>query len=213
MINVLIADDHTLLADSLSLALRSDSEIHVVALAYDGDEAVKKCIELCPDIALIDLKMPVINGNEVVRLIKENCKDTKVAVLTSFEDGKKVLNCLLKGADAYILKDASPAKLQVLIKCIHWGYCVLSGSAKQLLQYELLENNGMTVSSETSKPMKLEDIEIIRYISQGKSNSEIGKILGYAEGTVKNKITKLLEFVGVDSRAQLVMYALKVNLI
>lgn len=212
MINVLIADDHALLADSLSMVLQGD-DIHVVAIAYDGEEAVKKCSELYPDVALIDIKMPLLNGMEAARLIKENCPETRVAVLTSFEDGKKVLNCLIKGVDGYILKDTPPEKLKVLIKCIYWGFCVLSGSAKQLLQYELLGENGTIVSLEASKSMKLEDIEIIRYISEGKSNYEIGKILGYAEGTVKNKITKLLESAGVDSRAQLVMAALKNNLI
>lgn len=213
MINILIADDHTLLAESLSMVLEKDSEIRVVATAHDGNEAVEKCSQLKPDVVLLDIKMPVLNGIEAARLIKKNYPDCKVAILTSLEDDvKNVINSLLAGADAYLLKDTLPDRLKALIKCIYWGFSVFSGNTSQLIKDELLNLKGFE-HSVASKPLKMEDIEIIKYIGDGKNNSEIGKILGYAEGTVKNRITKLMDITGVDSRAQLVMFALKNNLI
>ncbi|MDD4495706.1 MAG: response regulator transcription factor, partial [Eubacteriales bacterium] len=93
MINVLIADDHTLLAESLCMVLENGTDIKVVATAHDGNEAVEKCIELSPDVVLMDIKMPKLNGIDAARLIKNNCPDCKVAVLTSLEnDVKNVIN-------------------------------------------------------------------------------------------------------------------------
>ena len=212
MIRVLVADDHTLLTDSLRIILENESDIRVVATAYNGKEALEKCKELTPDIVLMDIKMPLMEGIESAGLIKKSCPATKIAILTSLEDSKYVLKSLIKGADAYLLKDTPPDRLKILIQCIHWGFFVLSHSARQLIQSELLSYNSMP-APESLKAFTQEDIEIIRYIGGGKNNREIGQLLGYADGTIKNKISKLMETTKVDNRAQLVMYALKNDLI
>lgn len=213
MIRVLIADDHVLLTESLSMVLQKDGEIEIAATAADGAEAVAKCREYMPDIVLMDIKMPVLNGIEAARQIKEYCPDTKVAFLTSMEDGKSAMHTFLSGADTYLLKDTQPEKLIHMIKGICWGFYVMSGNVRQLFREELLESAGSPAHAEPAASLKVEDIEIIRFISEGKSNNEIGELLGYANGTIKNKITRLLEITGASSRAQLVVYALKSNLI
>lgn len=213
MIKVLLADDHTLLTESLCIVLQRDEDIKVVATAHNGSEALEKCKVLMPDVVLMDIKMPQLSGIEAVRLIKESCQDTKVAILTSLEEGKSILSSFVNGADAYLIKDTPPEELKLLIKCIHSGFCVLSSSAKHLFFNEFLKCGSMVSVDESVKSLKNEDIQIIRYISEGKNNGEIGEILGYAQGTVKNKITRLLEITGAGSRAQLVMFALRNNLL
>lgn len=212
MINVLLADDHALLTDSLRIILENESEIKIIGTAYDGNDALEKCKLLAPDVVLMDIKMPLMEGIESARLIKDHCPNTRVAILTSLENSKYVFNALVKGVDGYLLKDTPPEILKTLIQCIHLGYFVLSDNVKDLIRIEILNSNNIKVG-QASKSLKQEDIEIIRCISEGKSNQETGKILGYADGTIKNKISKLMEETGVEKRAQLVMYALKNDLL
>jgi DNA-binding NarL/FixJ family response regulator len=157
--------------------------------------------------------MPLLSGIEAARLIKESCPNTKIAILTSLEEGKSIMSSFVSGADAYLLKDTSPEQLKLLLKCINMGFCILSDSAKTMLFDELLHCSSVTPGVDQLKSLKNEDIQIIRYISEGKSNSEIGEALGYASGTVKNKVTRLLEATGTESRSQLLMFALKNKLL
>ena len=211
MITVLVVDDHSLVTDSLRIILENESDIRVIATAYDGYEALEKCKEVAPDVVLMDIKVPLLDGIESASLIKKNCPGTKVAVLTSLEDSKYVMEAISKGADAYLFKDTPPERLKVLIQCIHWGFFVLSDVARELLQNELINYNEM-MASNLEIPLKDEDIKIIRYLGEGKNNREIGELLGFAEGTIKNKITRLISHLNVENRAQLVLYAFKKDL-
>lgn len=212
VIRVLIVDDHVLLTESLCMVLERDDLLQVVGVADNGLEAIKKCEQLKPDIVLMDIKMPEIDGIEATRLIKASCPSTRVIVLTSLESGKNIVSSMVKGADAYLLKDTPLEKLIVLIKCIYWGYCILSGVARDLLIAEIMGSK-VVPESKQIKDLRVEHIEIIKYISEGKTSAEIGKILGYSDGTIKNKISKLIELVGVENRSQLVMYAIRKNII
>ena len=212
MITLIIADDHALVTDSLRIVLENDSNIRVLATAYDGKEALEKCKELKPDIVLLDINMPNLDGISSAKLIKASCPNTKVALLTLLEDSKYVLKSLTQGVDAYLLKDTPPERLKVLIQCIHWGYFVLSESAFEMAQTELFSHSE-SITGISKLSLKQEDLEIIRHISEGKSNREIGELMGYAEGTIKNKLSRIIGDVNVDNRAQLVVYALKNGLI
>jgi two-component system response regulator DegU len=212
MINILIADDHTLLAESLCMVLSKEEDMKVVGTVSVGKAAYDKCRELNPDIVLMDVRMPKMNGIEAAGLIKESCPNTKIAILTSLESGASMLDTIKVGADGYILKDTPPDKLKVIIRCICWGYFIASNIAMYMLQGELNVN---IISNEKKEYDLLndEDIEIIRLISNGKSNIEIASLLNFAEGTIRNKIAKIIHDLGVESRVQLVMFALKNNLL
>lgn len=209
---ILIADDHVLLAESLRLMLESNSEIEVTGIAYNGLQAVRLCCEMKPDIVLMDIRMPDLDGIAATKCIKEGCPKTRVIILTSLEDGKVVYNAFSSGADAYLLKDTSPDKLITLIKIVYWGYHVSSPSSLQLMLDEVSVGT-LKVPSEKLPELKEEELEMVRLISEGKSNSEIAGLMCFAEGTVKNKITRIIEATGVENRAQLVMFALKHNLL
>ena len=211
MIRVIIADDHSLFAESLQLMLQQDSDIAVEGIALNGKEAVKLCRQLLPDLILLDIKMPEYSGIEAARIISSSCPATRIAILTTFEDYENVIESFINGIDGYILKDVKSSELIMAVKCIYCGFQVIHGAAGRFLQGEfsrLYRNLG-----HKAQQIKDEDLEIIRFISDGKSNKEIGKLMNYTEGTIKNKVSRLIELFEVKDRTQIVIYALKNNLI
>lgn len=211
-IKVLIADDHALLTESLQLMLQQDDSIQVVGLAADGDEAVEMCRRLLPDVVLMDIKMLKCDGFRATEMIKETLPETKVIFLTTFEGKENIVSAVLSGADGYVLKDATPKKLILAIKCVHSGFQVLQSSVSHVLRHELVSllNKGKEAIAQRLKP---EELKIIRLISDGKNNREIAELMNYSEGTIKNKISRILEILEVKDRTQLVVYALKNDLI
>ncbi len=206
---ILIADDHALLSESLRMMLEKDEETEVVGVAYNGAQAVKMCGEQNPDVVLMDVSMPDMNGITATRKIKQAYPNTKVLMLTSFEDAKWIADSFEAGADGYLMKDTPPDKLITLLRCVNWGYVVSSHAAIQTM----IDAARYAAEVTGSSLIKDEELQIIKLISEGRSNSEIAETMNYAVGTVKNKITKIIELSGVENRAQLVLYALKNNLI
>lgn len=206
---ILIADDHALLSESLRMILERDDETEVVGVAYDGLQAVTLCAGQKPDIVLMDIRMPGMDGIAATKQIKDSCPETKVIILTSLEDEKCIADCFASGADGYLFKDTPPDRLITLIRCVHWGFMV---SSPQILS-SMLSRNRAAAEPQQNPLIKEDDLQMIRLVSEGKSNSEIAAIMCFAEGTVKNRITRIIEMAGVENRAQLVMYALRNNLI
>ena len=208
-IRILIADDHVLISESLRMLLEMDNETEVSGVAYDGLQAVTLCCEQEPDVVLMDIRMPGMDGITATKQIKDSCPKTKVIILTSMEDNKYITESFASGADGYLLKDTPPDKLALLIRCVYWGYVVVSPGILQ----NILIGNSTGTEAQQKQLIKGEDLQMILLISEGKSNSEIAGIMCFAEGTVKNRITRIIEMTGVENRAQLVMYALRNNLI
>lgn len=206
---ILIADDHALLSESLRVMLEMDKDTEVIGVAYNGLQAVNLCDEQKPDVVLMDIRMPMMDGITAAKQIKSSSPETKVIILTSLEDDKYIADCFNAGADGYLLKDTPPDKLTVLIRCVHWGYMVSS----PLVLRSMLNGSRAGKEYQQNPAIKEEDLKIIRLVSEGRSNSEIAGIMCFAEGTVKNRITRIIEMAGVENRAQLVMYALRNNLI
>lgn len=211
MTRILIADDHVLLAESLQFMLEQEHDFEVIGIVTDGGEAVEKCIDMKPDIVLMDIKMIEYDGIKATETIKGICPECKVVILTTFEDRMNILDAVIKGADGYILKDVRPHELTLALKCVYHGFCVIHETAQKVFQEEFSRLRKRTGSMEGS--LKKEELDIIRLISDGKSNLEIAELLNYTEGTVKNKISRILETIGVKDRTQIVMYALKNDLI
>lgn len=206
---ILIADDHVLLSESLRMMLEMDNETEVIGVAYNGLQAVNLCNEQKPDVVLMDIRMPVMDGITAAKQIKSSCPETKVIILTSLEDDKYIDDCFNAEADGYLLKDTPPDKLAVLIRCVYWGYMVSS----PVVLRSMLNGSRAGKECQQNPAIREEDLQIIRLVSEGRSNSEIAGIMCFAEGTVKNRITRIIEMAGVENRAQLVMYALRNNLI
>lgn len=212
MIKVLIADDHALLAESMQYVLRQDQDLESVGIALDGSEAVEMCGLAKPHLVLMDIRMLKCDGLQAAHKIKALYPEIKVVILTTFEDRESIIEALLKGVDGYILKDVRPADLITAIKCISAGFTVVHNTVKELLREEFKslteKNKGGSLSL-----IKPEDLELIKLISDGKNNREIAELLNYSEGTIKNRVSRIMDLVGAKDRTQVVVYALKNDLI
>jgi len=220
MIRIALADDQTLLREMLRMILSQDETIEVVGEAKDGDEILKVCRELKPDIVLLDIKMPEQDGIYALKQLKSEFPAIKVIMLTTFGDEKNVLQAWQAGADGYILKDIRPRVLLDSIKTVQEGFFV----AHQSIHAILHRHTGISSSQKSAAleayaqrcnefGLDLIDLKIIKLLINGRNNKEIGEILNFSEGTIKNKISRILSNTGQKDRTGIVVFALQNNLI
>lgn len=212
MIKVLIVDDQVILRESLKFIVEQDNQINVVGCAGNGMEAVELCEQFQPHLVLMDIMMPICNGVEGTRLIKEKFDHIKVIILTTFNDDENISKALENGADGYVLKDIKPDELIMAIKGTMKGLRVVHENIFSTVVEEL--NKARHQKKTEEKPsihvdLNERDIEIIKLIAEGNTNKDIATKLFLTEGTVKNIITGILKLLNVQDRIQLVIYAVR----
>lgn len=205
-----------LLRESLKTIIEIDQEIKVVGCASDGEEAFRLCEELSPDIVLMDIRMPVCDGVEGTRLIKQKFENIKVVVLTTFEDEDNMAKAMENGADGYILKDVTPEELIRVIKNAAGGFLVFSRKTSGILMKGF--SNAKREEQETKKQdlkelLKPNELEILQLIAEGNSNKIIAEKVYLSEGRAKNIISEILDKLGLKDRYELLSYAYKNNMI
>lgn len=212
MIKVVIAEDMDILRESLKYMIESDSELEVVGLAHNGQEAYELCREHKADLVLMDLRMPSCDGLEGTKLIKASFPDTKVLILTTFEDEESISSAIKCGADGYITKDILPKQLQQSIKSVMMGL----GIVKRNILNSFVSNIDSTHKSDVSiSNLNLTDKEmtLIRLVVEGKSYKEMGKEICLSEGYVRNMVSEILIKLKMKDRIQLAVFAVKNKLI
>lgn len=216
MVRIAIADDQILFRDMLKIILSQEPLFEVVGSAGDGNEILKLCSEKKPDIVLLDIKMPNADGIYALLKIKENYPQIKVIMLTTFEEEDNFFMACTNAADGYVLKDTKPEALINTVKCVNDGLFVMHKSVRQYIERQL----GKTAKSEKSSQVVDErfdfdsiDLTILKLISMGKNNSEIAQNLKYSEGTIKNRISRMLEITALRDRTQLAIFALQNSVI
>ncbi|MDY0235246.1 MAG: response regulator transcription factor [Gudongella sp.] len=207
MIDIIIADDQMLLRESLGQIISTDEEINVVDMVGTGKEAIESCDIYKPDVVLMDIEMPEMDGISALNIIKENQPDIKVIILTTFENTDNVINSFLSDADGYIIKDIDCAELIITIKCVNYGLTVIHESVKKLMvdKFKKLVKN----KKQYTDILNEKEIDIIRLIVRGHSNKKIAKTFNYSEGTVKNKVSRIYEKLDISDRLQLAVYAVE----
>lgn len=216
MIKVMIVDDQTLLKETLQFMLTQDEDIDAFDGGNNGIEAIKLAKTLEPDVILMDLRMPLMGGMDAARRIKAVNKDIKIIFLTTFEDEGHIRESISMGADGYIVKDIKPEVLILAVKSAHAGLHVMHQHVITNIREQMSRNKtDKSRADELIDRFELteSDIEIIRLLADGKSNKEIGEELSLVEGTIKNKVSKILSKIGLKDRTQVVVFAIKENII
>jgi DNA-binding NarL/FixJ family response regulator len=207
---VLIADDQTLFRAGLGRLLNEDSRLEVVGQALDGQDAVKQALKLKPDVVLMDLKMPVMDGIEATRQITEADPSIKVLILTTFETDSNVIQALKAGASGYVLKDSSADAIASSVVAVMSGERVMAGAvANRVLQML----TGATTPKEFYDGLTNREVEILKLLANGMANKQIAYRLKISEKTVRNHVSNTYEKLGIYDRSQAVLYAVRKGLV
>ena len=212
MVKVLIADDQELIRESLKIILDSKPDIEVTDAVSDGLEVIRSVRENKPDIILLDIRMPRLDGVSCTKIIKEGYPDIKIIILTTFDDDEYVFNALKYGASGYLLKGISMDSLVEAINTVYQGQAMINPdiASKVLKFFSKLAVNNETihVPVENIKMITKNEWTIIKEVSKGKSNKEIAKDLSFSEGTVRNYLSNILDKLELRDRTQLAIWAI-----
>jgi NarL family two-component system response regulator LiaR len=206
-IRVLIADDHSVVRQGLRMFLGSDPELEIAGEARDGAEAVRLARQLHPDVVLMDLLMPVMDGIAATAAIRRELPDTEVVALTSVLEDASVVDAVRAGAIGYLLKDTEARELIRAIKAAAAGQVQLSPRAAARLM------NEVRTPEQIREPLTERETDVLRLVAQGKSNKEIARALDIAEQTVKSHVSHILDKLGLPSRTQAALYAMRAGLV
>ena len=215
-IRVLLVDDQELFREGLETLLSVHPDIEVVGQARNGLEAVEIAARVRPDLALMDVRMPVLDGVRGTRLLKEALPECKVIVLTTFDDDEYVFDALRAGAAGYLLKDVPSARLVEAIRATTRGESILEPSVAAKVIAEFTRVSSLVPAAQMEQlvePLSERELEILTLIAKGDSNKEIAEQLYIAEGTVKNHVTHILGKLGVRDRTQAALKARELGLL
>jgi len=210
---IVIAEDHTILREGLRMLLRSNPDFDVVGEAEDGLEAVRCTENLKPDLVLMDLSMPRMNGMGAIQEIKKKCPETKILVLTVHKTEEYILATLKAGADGYVLKDATHSELMLAIDCVFSGRCYLSpGISEKVIEGYL--DGRKTVKTTTSwDNLTQREREILKMIAEGYKNKDIADYLCISSKTVEKHRANLMKKLDLHSASSLTSFAMEKGLI
>lgn len=213
MIRVILADDQELIRESLSFVLNAQADIDMVGIATNGREAIELVRKEKPDVVLMDIRMPEVDGVECTRIIKEAYPQIKVIILTTFDDDEYVFGALRYGASGYLLKGVSVAELANAVReAARGGSIIMPGVATKALQMFARMAKGnmqITVTEKQTADLQENEWKIIREVGCGLSNKEIAATLKFSEGTVRNYLSNILNKLDLRDRTQLAIWAVQ----
>ncbi|MEM8857762.1 MAG: response regulator transcription factor [Chloroflexota bacterium] len=213
MIRLLLVDDQKLFREGVSTLLSIHDDVEIVGEASDGQQAIDQTNLLKPDVILMDLRMPGMGGVAATKSIKKLHPESRVIVLTTFDDDESIFDALRAGAVGYLLKDVSSQKLIEAIRITAAGGSFLQPSVATKVLAGISQNPKPTAKQQLVEPLSKRELEILKYIGGGSSNREIANELFLSEGTVKNHVTNILGKMGVRDRTQAALMGKEMGLI
>ncbi len=208
-IRILIVDDHDIVREGQRALIETEQGMELVGEAKNGIEAVELAEKLQPDVILMDLHMPKKDGVEAITEIKGENPDSRILVLTSFNEDEKVYAAIKAGAMGYLLKDSSPQKILKSIRKVYQGETSIGPRIAQKLMREIQRTSD---SPPTEEPLTIREVEVIKLIAEGLSNQEIAERLVISERTVRTHVTNILGKLHLANRTQAALYALREGL-
>jgi DNA-binding NarL/FixJ family response regulator len=213
LIRVLIADDQALVRGGLGMILSAQSDIDVVGMAEDGAQAVRLVAELAPDVVLMDVRMPVMDGLEATRrILSAPSARTKVVMLTTFDLDEYVYGALVAGASGFLLKETRPEVLADAVRTVAGGEALLAPAVLRRL-VEQHARAAAPVATERFSALTDREVEVLRLIGRGQSNTEIAQTLWVAESTVKTHVTRIFRKLDLRDRVQAAVLAYETGLV
>lgn len=213
MIKVLIADDQELIRQSLQIILNSESDFEVTDAVANGHEVIRSIRKERPDVVLMDIRMPEMDGVVCTQIIKENYPDIKIIILTTFDDDEYVFNALKYGASGYLLKGISMKELNEAIHKVYHGTAMINediaSKVVRLFSRMAQSNLAIQVDEQRSGELKNTEWQIIVQVGSGLSNKEIAAKLNLSEGTVRNGLSTILSKLNLRDRTQLAIWAVQ----
>ena len=209
-VNILLADDHMMVREGLKQLLEMDDDINVVGEAGDGYECLNYANKTHPDIILLDINMPNLDGLQVLNIIKSQKMKCKVIVLTIHNEVEYLIKALDEGCDGYILKDSDFDTLKKAILSVYKGETYIEPSLVPLLNVRLAE---LDLMRDKTKELTRRQIVVLKMIAAGSSNKEIASVLNISERTVKNHISNIFKKIDVSDRTQAAVFAIKNDII
>jgi two-component system response regulator NreC len=212
-IRVLVADDHTIVREGVRILLEAQPDIEVVGEAADGQEALERVRELLPDIVLIDIAMPNLNGLEATRAIKRDYPSIQTIALTMYESDEYFFQILNAGASGYILKKAASADLLTAIRAVYAGEVFLYPSVARRLVADYLSRVKSGEEKSSYDGLTAREREVLKLIAEGHTNQVIADKLVISPSTVQTHRTRIMQRLNLHNRAELIQYAMRKGLL
>lgn len=212
-IKVVIADDQELIRESLKIVLSANLDMEVIDTVADGREVIRSVRSAKPDVILMDVRMPEMDGVSCTQIIKENYPQIKIIILTTFDDDEYVYNALKYGASGYLLKGVSMAELSAAIRTVHSGKAMINPdvAVKVVRLFSELAKGNYTIEVDDRSVEEISRTEwkVIQQVGYGRSNKEIAAELSLSEGTVRNALSSILSKLNLRDRTQLAIWAVQ----
>ena len=208
MIHLLLVDDQELVCQGLKAMLNLESDIEVVGVANNGQVAIQQVEALQPDIVLMDIRMPIMDGREATRIICQRFPDTKVLVVSTFDEDEYITHSIKAGAKGYLLKDMPVEELAQAIRLVYRGYTQMGpGLMEKMLDRMVISESDADTETPEFIELTPREVEVLNLIGTGCTNREIAQQLYIAEGTVKSHVTHILNRLNLKNRSQVAIYA------
>ncbi len=212
MIRILICDDQAIVCEGLRVIFDSDPDIEVVGMAHDGSQAIDIIPKLQPDLVVMDLKMPIMNGVQATRIIRERFASVHVLVLTTYDDDEWVFDAIRSGADGYLLKDTPRENLIAAIKDTIAGKTHVDPAVAGKL-FGAIQQSRKITDSGVADQLSEREREVLRLLAKGFTNADIAQHLYLSEGTIRNYVSEVLAKLKVADRTQAALMAVRYGLV
>lgn len=207
-ITVILADDHAVVRDGLQSMMEAQGDIEVIGHAGNGYEAVDKITELCPDVAVVDIAMPEMNGIDVTREVIKACPSTRVVILSMYSTTEHILQALQAGALGYVLKESAGVEVINAIRAVHAGHRYLSGKILDRVVVDYVSRSAKVIIKSPLERLTMREREILQLVIEGKSSVEISRILEISAKTIETHRSRLMKKLGVKNLGDLIKFGL-----